>query len=73
LEGSLKCEGREGFAPSDDILPLPEGEFVQLGTYHGLACALTPELEMVCWGDLLEETAIGPCTRDYVPMYGTGD
>jgi hypothetical protein len=73
LEGSLKCEGQEGFAPSDDILPLPEGEFVQLGTDHGLACALTPELEMVCWGDLLEEIPIEPCTRDYVPIYGTGD
>ena len=73
LDGSLKCESEADEPFAEDILPLPEGEFVQLGTDYGLACALTPELEMVCWGDILEEIPIERCTGEYVPAYETGD
>jgi hypothetical protein len=73
LDGALSCESKSDEPFAEDIQPLPEGEFVQLGTAYGVACALTPELEMVCWGDLLEEIPIGPCTGEYSPMYETGD
>jgi hypothetical protein len=67
LAGRLACvswEGPYGDSPPGDVNILAEGPFVALDSTRDLICALDEELELHCWGDVVDsgELPTTPCT-----------
>jgi hypothetical protein len=64
-DGTLGCVGwgeRYNDPPPEDVTPVPDGRYIAIDSTHGLACALSEDMELVCWGEYIDWGPIVPCT-----------